>query len=32
MADIQQNRKLRIGDVLKELDYINDDELEEALA
>ena len=25
MADIQQNRKLRIGDVLKELDYINDE-------
>lgn len=32
MADIQHNRKIRIGDVLKELDYINDDELEEALA
>ena len=32
MASIQQNRKIRIGDVLKELDYINDDELEEALA
>ena len=32
MADIQHNRKIRIGDVLKELDYINDDQLEEALA